>query len=87
MVPGTRSAQCVVINDERKLHKKGRIEGELVAKRRKRDRRNWEGRKNTRTADGSEDEGLRRMDDIGQIGQGLEQLKVGWLDLRLSDFE
>ena len=46
------------------------IEGELVAKKRKRDRRNWEGRKNTRTADGSEDEGLRRMDDIGQIGQG-----------------
>ncbi len=63
------------------------IEGELVAKKRKRDRRNWEGRKNTRTADGSEDEGLRRMDDIGQIGQGLEQLKVGWLDLRLTDFE
>jgi hypothetical protein len=62
------------------------IEGDLVAKRRKRDRRNWEGRKNTRTADGSEDEGLRRMDGIGQIGQGLEQLKVGWLDLRLNGF-
>jgi hypothetical protein len=35
LVPGARSNQCVVMNDDRKLHKWGGNEGELVAKTRK----------------------------------------------------
>jgi hypothetical protein len=41
------------------------IEEQVVAKRKKKDKRNWKGRKSMETADGNKDGGLKRMDDIG----------------------
>ena len=60
------------------------VEGQVVAKRKKRDKRNREGRKNMRTADGNKDGGLRRMDDIGGWSK---QVEAGAAGGKIAGFE